>query len=316
MHYAIIFNPRAGFGRPQKKRSMVERAMRRAGLSYDLYHTARPGHAVELAVQLAPRYDALLAAGGDGTVQEVGAGLVGVSSRVPLGVLPLGTGNDFLKMTGIPGSVEPAAASLRGAVPVAVDVGQVRGKEEGGDRFDRLFVNVLGVGFDAEVAQAVQSYKMLRGKAAYLAAVLAVLRRRSVPLVRVAVENGEEETAYYEGPLFLAALGNGRSSGGGFYLTPEADLRDGKLDLCLIEALPLRRIARLIPAVLRGRHLRAPEVHFERVRRMRLFAESSLSVHADGEVVTRSARQVDVEVVPQRLHVLMSRRRASASGRL
>lgn len=300
MQYDVIMNPAAGGGGFRRKRRRLERALQRQQLSYVLSVSEHPDHVRELACDAARRGHAVVAAGGDGTVQQVAQGLRDAGGSVPMGVVPMGTGNDFVKAVGIPFATQEAVDVLADGGPVPVDCGQVCWNTTA-DEGQRIFVNALGVGFDARVAAAVTRFKRLPGTSAYLAAVLSSLRDWSAPQVRIESENG----ILYDNTLLFATFANGVSSGGGFYLTPSASPQDGQLDMCLIEAISLRRILMLIPSVLRGSHGAASEVHMDRVRRVEITAEEPLPVHADGEPLTVDAHRLTVEVVSEGLSVLV-----------
>jgi diacylglycerol kinase (ATP) len=234
-------------------------------------------------------------------------------------MLPLGTGNDLAELIGMPRKPETALAALRVAEPVAVDVGRVRWREEeGGAWQDGLFLNAMGVGFDALVAAEAARFKRFRGKSAYLAGILRALVLWPQPTVTVErlgpsrrlLPDGttgplEEGTLLHRGPLFLAAAGNGRSVGGGFRLTPHASLVDGLLDLCFVEDVRKRRLPVLIPQVIRGAHLGAPEVVSERLPGLRLLApDLGVPMHLDGEVLTTRAVEIEAWLEPGALRLL------------
>ena len=305
MQYIIIHNPTAGRGRVRRPR--VERALDSVSLSYRLLTTGHPGHARELARQYAGEAGVVVAAGGDGTIQEVARGLLQSGTSTPLGILPVGTGNDFIKAFGKSLTLQTAAQVLAEANVVRVDCGQVRWKERGALQ-EQIFVNALGLGFNARVARAVAEVKKLRGTAAYLAAALKTLYRWTSPTARVDAIIEGQHCRLYSGSLFLVTAGNGVCSGGGFYLTPEASVLDGRLDVCLIKDLPVRRVLQLIPRVFMGRHAGAPEVHLHRVQELIVATDAPVSVHADGEVIADSTHRVEVKVEPARLPVLVPAR--------
>jgi YegS/Rv2252/BmrU family lipid kinase len=243
--------------------------------------------------------------GGDGTVHEVARGLIAQGGTVPMGVIPMGTGNDFVKTIGMPGSPAAAVAALRQAQPQAVDHGWVRW-EDRGVSYEQAFVNAVGIGFDARVAHEAQAFKRLPGVTAYLAAVFRTLRHWTSPPARVTVETAaDDDVCFYDGPLLLATVGNGVSSGGTFYLTPDASIQDGVLDACVVAHASPWRIVQVLPRALRGRHTDEPEVHMAPVRRLRLHAEAPLPLHADGEVLSTGTHTLDVRVAPGRLRVLV-----------
>jgi YegS/Rv2252/BmrU family lipid kinase len=254
-----------------------------------------------------------VAVGGDGTVHEVARGLIEQGGRVPLGVIPMGTGNDFVKAIGMPGAPDAAVAALQRALPRAVDHGWVRWDEQGTMQ-EQAFVNAVGIGFDARVAHEASTFKRLPGMTAYLAAVFRTLRKWTSPPARVTAETpAGEAVCLYDGPLLLTTVGNGVSSGGAFYLTPQASIRDGVLDACIVAHASPWRIVQVLPRALRGRHTAEPEVHMATVRRLRLQAEAPLPLHADGEGLSRGTRTLEVRIAEGGLRVLMSPESAAAS---
>ncbi len=303
---AVILNPAAGNRRAGQARARLEAALEATGVPFEIVVTERPNHASALARRAAAYADAVVAAGGDGTVHEVAAGLLG-ADRAALGVIPLGTGNDFADVLGLPKRTPDAVRALLAAEAVPTDGGTVRWREAGDGRWhEAVFINAVGIGFDALVAAEAERTKWLRGVSGYAAAVLRTLRRWTQPTVEArSLGPGGAWREVYRGPLFLAAVGNGTSVGGGFRLTPEARLDDGLLDLCLVAGpLALRRILRLMPRAFRGHHLGEPEVTAERIRRFSLRTEHGVPVHLDGEVLTRSAVEVTVAVQPGAFRVL------------
>ncbi len=306
MRVIAILNPAAGHGQAGKKRAAVEAALRAAGLTGELWLTQAPGHAVTLARQAAAEADAVLAVGGDGTVQEVCRGLIESARTAHLGVIPLGTGNDFVKMLGMPRQPRAAARILATATPTAVDYGLVRWDEHGTLR-QQVFVNAVGVGFDARAAIEAEALKFLPGFSGYLAAVFRTLRRWNSPQVRVlgAGSPTGAATRCYEGRLLLLTAGNGVSIGGMFRLTPHACITDGLLDVCLVEHAGALRILQVLPRAIRGRHEMAREVHTCRVHALEITTEVGLPIHADGEILAHNAQNIAIEVVPGGLSVLM-----------
>ena len=304
MHYTAILNPAAGHGRAGQHRAQVEAALRSAGLACSLWCSEAPGHAVALARQAAAQSDAVIAVGGDGTIQEVVRGLLASEDTAHLGVLPQGTGNDFVKMLGMPTGLKAAARALATARPRAVDYGTIQWVDHDGTH-EQVFVNAVGIGFDAHAAHVANQLKHWPGLLGYLIAVLRTLWRWESPAVSITatLPSGQRGTLF-EGSLLLATAGNGVSSGGMFLLTPHASITDGLLDVCIVSHASTGRVLRMVPRVLRGRHEQAREVRTVRVRRLALSAETGLPVHADGEALARAAHTLSVRVCPGGLSVL------------
>ena len=314
---AVILNPAAGNRRAGRARARLREALQESGARFEIVQTERPDHAAALARSAAASFDAVVAAGGDGTLQEVATGLLGDEHGAALGVIPLGTGNDFARLLGVPKTPAAAVRALLGAEVVPVDAGLVRWRDaDGPHRREAVFVNAVGVGFDALAAAEAARFKWFRGRSGYAAAVLKALRIWPQPEIEVRRVGAAVASAptpepavpgevLYQGRFFLVGVGNGVSVGGGFRLTPEARYDDGLLDLCLVAApLSVPRIAQLLPRAIVGHHLGQPEVTSGRVRGLALQIAEGVPIHVDGEVLTRSAVEVMVEVVPGAFRML------------
>lgn len=290
--FYIIFNPHAGRGRAARLEPRLRAALQHADLPFELVHTGGPGDAWRLAQAAATRggYTAIVAAGGDGTMNEVANGMR--DAGLPLGLIPLGTGNDLVKMFGLRANQpEQAVARLRQATPRAIDLGVANG---------RVFLNGLGCGFDAQIAVETLRPTRLRGFAVYLVALLRALRHYRAPWMRVCVDDRE----LVAGRLLLASVGNGRCQGGGFWLTPQAQIDDGRLDVCTCAHMRIDEILRHVPRVLRGTHDRLRQVRMTHAQRVVIESAASVAVHLDGEILGTALRSVSIEIQPRALLVL------------
>lgn len=217
MKIKLIANPVAG----GDARSKIDRAvawLQGAGATVDLFLTEKRGDAMQAAQDAkCADYDRIVAAGGDGTLNEVINGLV--PSAIPLAFIPFGTTNVFALEVGIPFDVEQACAVALSGQPRPVCLGLAG---------DTRFLLMAGIGFDAEVVAGVSlPLKRRIGKLAYLVSSLRVLLR-SVPDT---VEVVDEQGRCYQG--CSAIIGNGRYYGGRFSITPQASLQDDTLEVCL-----------------------------------------------------------------------------------
>jgi len=295
----VILNPVAGGGRGRRLRALIARELAARRIDFTIEETAWQGHGAELAREAAARgASVVLAAGGDGTIHDVVNGLMGVEpgERPALGVLPIGTGNDFVK------AVYPArglAAALR-----ALDAGQVRRLDVGRAEWDgnvEYFVNGFGTGVDIEVVRRLNRLPHLPGLLRYLAAAIPALAGfRPVPL-RFSLDGRTVEQR-----AMLFAVGNGPCQGGGFYLTPQAAPDDHRFDVCIVDELSYLEIAAVLPRVLRGTHGRSPKVTMERARSITLegASEGPMFFQMDGELRQTHGSSVQVQVAPAALPVL------------
>ncbi|MFW5927226.1 MAG: diacylglycerol/lipid kinase family protein [Wenzhouxiangella sp.] len=301
----FIVNPVAGGRRQRAGELRLIRQLREAASDAEILVTERPGQALDWARER--RWDderVVVAAGGDGTVHEVGGGLIG--GRAALGVLPVGSGNDFAKMLDTPADPGRAVEFFHRAEVRACDVGEVRIGHRDGRQTQHYFLNGLGIGYEAVVADAAARARLLSGAARYVVAALWHLVAYRPPSMTLKL--GEST---HEGPMFLVAVGNGRCAGGRFYLTPGAVIDDGLLDVCFTQTTAVPKLLRRLLAVFRGRHGRFSDIATERTEALEIACAEGCMAHADGELLARRAVRMEVRVLPGVLPVAVS----AGSGR-
>jgi len=240
----LIYNPVAGRGRAPAALAHATRLLDAAHADYVIHQTDGPGHATELAMA-APPGATIVAVGGDGTVHQVVKGLVvaGSPGHV-LGVLPVGSGDDFAFALGLDRhDMAGAVARLLAHETARIDLPTVNGEP---------FVNALGVGFDAEVAHRLSSApSFLKGLAAYLYAVMVSLGRLRSVGVTVSVDGVE----VYRGKSLVVATQNGPRTGGSFLFSPAARLDDGQLDVVRAGDVGVPATLVRLPKVMAGQYL-------------------------------------------------------------
>jgi diacylglycerol kinase (ATP) len=296
----LILNPAAAGGSARRLRSELLRKLS-PFLDLELRETEDRWHAVELAGEAARNGARLvLAAGGDGTIHEVANGLLAARGReptVPLGVVPIGTGNDFAKMLYRTPSRRAAYAALAATSLRRFDVG--RASWDGGSEY---FINAMGTGIDVEVVRQIERLPHLPGVLGYLAGVVrAVFGFRALPM-RIRIDGTDRQK-----PLMIAAIGVGHCLGGGFYVFPGARPDDGLFDICTVDEIGLARIARVLPRVMRGRHVGMREVTMDTGTAIdiEILGEQPLFFQLDGELrEPPAARRLHVELIPSVLNVI------------
>jgi diacylglycerol kinase (ATP) len=307
--FTFIVNPVAGKGAGKKVFRSIQSELEGRGIAYEWVETTGPGHATEAArLSSTPTVVSL---GGDGTINEVVNGMAG--STKSLGIIPAGSGNDFIKSVGIPRKPIQALQTLLDGVGRTVDIGTVRcakSKEGGGNFEPRLFVNGVGIGFDAAVAARTREIRFLSGTALYVLAVLQTLGKYTPPDFTIQFDGSSRRAKG-----LLIAVGNGRCAGGGFYLTPDAKVDDGLLDICSVADKNILQILRLMPRVMRGKHHNVPGVKFFQEKRLTVFAEEQFYVHADGEIVGVNVRRVEIGLHSSQITVISRRDDGKGSGR-
>jgi diacylglycerol kinase (ATP) len=303
MSTLVILNPWSGRGRGAAARGQVEQGLRESGLPFDIAETTGPGHAVGLAREASRAGTSrILVAGGDGAIHEAVNGLVNEpaapdgATRPALGVIPLGTGNDFAKLVGVY-KLPPRVAALRmmRASETTFDVGRC-----GTEHFD----NIMGVGFDAETVRHADRIKRLRGLAVYLAAIYRTFLSFRAPHLDVASQEHKES-----GPMMMVSACIGVSGGGSFYLAPQADPQDGLLDVCLIRKVGLMTFLKSVPKVMKGTHTSLDEVTLYRTKSVTIRSADGapLVLQLDGELRELGQTEVTITIQPRRLRVLVAR---------
>ena len=288
--HLVILNPAAGRGRARRDWPAIARGLNQAGFSFDEAATSRPLQAREIAEKEAGNYACIVAAGGDGTVHEVVNGLLRSGVPPPLGVLPLGSGDDFAKLLSnsfISGFLNKSIKQF--------DVGRI---VSGPDV--RYFANGMDIGFGAHGARNVAMVpRFLTGFGAYLGALALTMVR--YPQLRVRLQL--DDAPAFDFTTAMTAVMNGTTLGGSFRVCPEARPDDGLLDLLLVEALGRLEILQLVPKILRGTHGGEARLRFARAKRVTIESEVPLLVEADGEIAFLDARRLNIDLLPAALRV-------------
>jgi diacylglycerol kinase (ATP) len=291
----VILNPAGANGKALRLRKRIE--ARLSGGRGELVLTKARGDGERLAREAALAGRDVIAAGGDGTVLEVGSGVLASGRHVEMGIVPCGTGNDYAFETArLPhdplAALEVALGGDRAQV-VAMDAARMN---------DRYFLNSMGVGLDANIAAAAERMKRLpfmRGQVLYYTASLRELlfHYRDCPFLTVTLDGVEQPGQVYA----AAALSIGPTYGGGFQINPGADPRDGLFSVCLIDKPRKSRALRLLPKVEKGEHINEPEVHRSLVTSVIFEARQTSYAQLDGEIVR--AQRFEARILPGALLV-------------
>jgi len=295
----VILNPVAGRGYGAKVEPEMRRLLEAEGFDFDLVRTARPLHAAELAAQaVGEGFEIVVAAGGDGTTNEVVNGLIAASKDEvagTLGIIPIGSGSDFANTVGVPPDLRGACRRLAHGQTRLVDVGRVTLPGQA----PRYFDNTLGVGFDGVVAVETRKVKWLRGLALYLPVVLkTVFLYYKAPLVTIEYD-GQELVL----PALMICVANGPREGGGFFVAPQAQPDDGLFDLCIAREVSRLAILGLIPHFMKGTHVGREPITMARAKRVTISSPNDLVAHMDGEILCTDGHRLECEILPRRLRV-------------
>lgn len=289
----FIANPVSGNGKTRRILPKLISLVRKLGIKFDIEWTQAPQHATEIAKNTSDEFEIIVAVGGDGTINEVASGLL-LTDKV-LGIVPTGSGNDFARTLGRLKDLKDWVYSLVAGRIKRIDVGTINLGNDG-----YVFVNGVGIGFDAEVARQSEHFRRLKGLPRYLVSLVKTLK--SYKSVKMKLEIDGQVAR--EGRTFLVAIGNGTSAGGGFLLTPNAKLDDGLLDVCAVDEVSIARVVQVLPSVLKGTHSKHPEVSMFTAHHLKISSDDPLAIHRDGEIVPNRIQELTVDIHPHSLNVI------------
>ncbi len=296
----VAINPTASFGASRDVGPAVVQTLRAMG--HEVTSLTEPDFdslltSARAAVRTKP--DALVVVGGDGMV-NLGVNLV-AGTRVPLAIVPSGTGNDMARGLGIPHDDTEAAIRFLGEAlerpPRMIDAVRIRWSDADGSADERWYACALSAGFDAIVNERANLMRHPKGPSRYILALLAELVRLAPIHYRLELDGEPLEV-----DALMVSVGNNVSLGGGMKITPDALVDDGLLDVMIVK--PLSRVAflRIFPRVFQGTHTTDPRVVMRRAKRIRIEADAALVAYADGERI--APLPVELAVEPGALRVL------------
>lgn len=309
----VIVNPASANGATARRWPALDELLRRhhAG-PLEIRFTERPTHATEIAAAAAGR-TMLICVGGDGTLHEIVNGLmrIDVAHRPPVALIPSGTGSDFARSLGLPQDAASAVAALASASLQRIDVGEIVCMH-GRELRARFFINIAGLGFDAEVSAEIAraAARGLKGKAVYFFSVFKTLgrmRNRHMRITLIPPRISGEEPRTVDCSASLVTVCNGRFFGGGMHIAPHADPTDGTFDIVLLDSMGKLEFVANFLRVYRGTHLSHPKVRTERASELRIeqITRDGAPVHlqAEGELIGEAP--VSIRMIPAAIEVLV-----------
>lgn len=274
----IIINPTAGSGYAKKVGKEVCNYLNDTCREHRVYFSEYPGHARELARASVQRgTSTVLCVGGDGTAFEVAGGLA--DSDTAMGIIPAGTGNDFLKTLQLSKSPIENLKHILASEPKKIDLGQAG---------DTLFLNICGTGIDTQVIHyADRIKKYVRGLAPYLLGILLAIWKHKPYHLRVTIDENE----ILEGKFLLCSIANGRYFGGGIPIAPHAEVSDAFLDVILVEHVGKLRIPFYLAGLLNKKVMRYRISKFYRAKSIKIqnLKDKPLHINEDGEIFQSKA---------------------------
>ncbi|MEZ4371619.1 MAG: diacylglycerol kinase family lipid kinase [Polyangiaceae bacterium] len=294
----VIVNPKAGSGRAAAKLPEIRRALKDAGVDFEIRETQGPGHATELLNEARRAgVETVAVVGGDGTLNEVSQGYLDAKGEAlpgpRLSLIPAGTGGDFRKSFGFDESIEDAAQRLKRGKTQRIDLGVLHCQDAGAE-VTRAFLNIMSFGIGGLTDRLVNSGpKWLGGKAAFfLGTFRALLSYRNT-----AVEVRVDGEPWLVGPILNVAVANGQYFGGGMHIAPSADPSDGLFDIVALGDISATRSLAMTPRVYKGTHVGQHQVLSCRGRHIEakaLDAQHEVLIDNDGETPGKLPIRVDL----------------------
>ena len=299
----LILNPMADMGRAWKAANDLRPIVQEFKGDISWSGTVYPTHAMELAKQAAAEgCDLVIALGGDGTAHEVVNGLMQIpeDQRPVLGVVPMGSGNDFAHALGIPKKTDHALVHALSGQSSQIDIGVFTDDNSGRKEY---FDNTVGAGFDAVVTIRSHKLPIVKGFLMYLTAVIQTIILNHNP-ARIQFQS---DTESWEETVLMTTICNGGREGGGFLISPESKIDDGVLQFLNVKKVSRGMMFRLVPEFMKGTHLRFTATHLGSFKKLHMASNRPLYIHADGEIFTSfgsDVRNVSFEILPNALKVV------------
>ena len=295
MKIKVILNPYANRWRAGSRLAEVQAAFAAAGLTPDIVQTKKPVEAISLAeTAVSEGYDAVVAAGGDGTLSEVANGLLraaGDGPTVPFGILPIGTANDFSDMVGLPRDLTQAVQIIARGQTRQIDAGRIN---------DHFFINNCAVAMEPMITLENIRMKRLSGELRYVVALLKGLIKLKAWNMQVRWDDGG-----HDGPAYLLSVCNGPRTGG-FYMAPDAVVDDGLFDFVFAPMVPKLTVIAILIRLFRKTHIFHPQVVYGRATHISITSSPGTPIHADGEIIAEAATQIEYQILPGKLTLLQS----------
>jgi len=290
MKLLLLVNPKAGKNRAKHVAEKACDIFKQRGIQTETCFSGFQGHIRELAANHSEgNLDGIVSVGGDGTLFETINGLAQADPAfsTPVGIIPVGTGNSFAKDLGI-NSFEAAVDRICQGKTRQVDLGHCRC-----DSASYYFINVLGFGFAADIAQQAVAYKRF-GSLSYVISLFSVIRSLSFYQLELSIDGKkhERENCFVE-------ICNSTKTGGDMIIAPDAQIEDGLLDVIVLNKITRARLLRAFPSIFKGNHIALPEVETFKASRINAVSSAPKTCTPDGEVLGQTP--IDVEICPGRI---------------
>jgi diacylglycerol kinase (ATP) len=292
MKYKFIINENASTGKIKKAiPDLIE--LIKSSFEYFDYSVTNNLSQVPGIIKDSLDSDVIVAVGGDGTLNGILNNVI--EHDKILGLIPLGTGNDFPIMLSIPKDLKKAIEILKNGKVKNIDIGHLQT-----EKYEKYFINAVGIGFDAKVGFHTNQIKFMDGGLSkYITSLFYSLLTYKTPEMNIEINHKEK----LKKRCYLATIGNGRRTGGGFLLTPNALIDDGTFDVCIVDDVSFFTVLNAFPKVLKGKHTTLPIVKMSSCQYIEVNSDSELYLHYDGET-PEMVKNIKVNILPLKQRII------------
>lgn len=301
----VILNPHAGSGKGKKDQAEIQHRLSKAGFQYEFAVSEFPKHIIQLTRNaIMQGFRNLIIAGGDGSLNEAVNGIfqqnVCTPEEITIGMIPVGTGNDWIKTFGVSNYYNDAIKVLRDGKTMLQDIGQIRFTENGAKK-TCYFANMAGFGFDALVAEKTNHLKNQgrKGIALYLQALGSSFLNYQTAKTHVLIDGLEIEEF-----IFSVSIGIGKFNGGGMMQAPGAIPDNGLFEVTIIRKIGLFGILRNLAGLYSGAFVKDPRVSVYQGRNISISSTESIACEADGEIVGNN--KFEITLFSRKLSVIFN----------
>jgi YegS/Rv2252/BmrU family lipid kinase len=284
----VIVNPFSARGQTEKRWEAIKAAIRSHFREFKYVFTEKPRQATDIARELLTQgFDLLIGVGGDGTLNEISNGFfhaqsgLAINGEAAVGIIPSGTGSDFIRFMKVPREFEKSAAHIKNSTNKKIDIGKITYGGGPGKSKTQYFINVADFGLGAEVIRRISGVKSgQRGAFTYYRGLLSTMMNYRSKKVKLTLDDSRQ----LQGEYLIGAVANGRIFGGGMIIAPQAEPDDGYFDLVLIESMKKLEILANSRLLYSGTIAKNPKVHILRARNIKVESPDEVHIEYDGEV--------------------------------
>ncbi len=301
----FILNPNAGKGKGAELIPHMNKLLHQLGIPKEnLIITKYPGHATEIVKTISNSDSIVYSIGGDGSLNEIING-VNNNDLISLGVIPVGSGNDFARAIGNLKKGFSIEKYLVSDKIGACDMGHLCISIDDNVIVDKKFISSLGIGFDAQVAHKIKSIKYLKGLLLYLVSVFMSLISYKAPKSKLEIP---AHGVTVKEKLFIFTVGNTETAGGGFKLNPGAEINDGYLNLCVAKNISKITLLRVLPLAIFGTHVKNRNVFTYKFQKLTYSTSEKIYIHTDGETIelAEGDKKIEIRVIEQKQKIILA----------